>query len=129
MMRLYQTVISCDTNYNSGLWLGSKANPFSFWGPSSAHRSTGWSALYFAREWGGRDIDLKKLQRIVLRCGDPQCMYEFARDVKGANVSRFQYAIIKCGNAKVMRMFAEKIPGANKRYIELMIMIAEVHEN
>lgn len=104
-------------------------------GPGSPHwwmgnqvaRSNGWSALTFAKRWGRRDgVDLKRLQRIVLRSGDPDCAYQFARDVPGANVRRLQRVVVEGGDPRIMRAFAKNILGADVQHLEAMIMIGEV---
>lgn len=87
----------------------------------------GWCALTFARMFGGRDdVDLKKLQLQVVRSGSPECAYEFARDVPGANVRRLQEVVIGAGDPAVMRAFAKNIRGADVRKIEAMLVIADV---
>jgi len=86
-----------------------------------------WCALTFARQFGGRaDVDLKRLQREVLRSGVSECAYQFARDVPGANVRRLQRVVVEDGDPSVMRAFAMNVPGANVRHLESMILIAEV---
>lgn len=104
-----------------------------YWGSVNGQRrngrayGNGWCALTFARQFGGRsDVDLKRLQLEVLRSGNSECAYEFARDVPGANVRRLQRVVVEDGDPSVMRAFAMNVPGADVRHLEAMILIAEV---
>lgn len=85
--------------------------PFRFY--SNPPKNTmGRAAYNFARRWQSRDIDIKRLQRIVIESGDPIAAYEFAKNVKEANVRRLGEVIIGHGSAELMRAFADNVPGA-----------------
>lgn len=85
-----------------------------------------WAAYGFAKEWQGRsDIDLKRLQNIVIRHEAPIVAYYFARDIQGANIKRLQRIVINGANPDLMRRFAE-LPGAYRQYCLNMADVAEV---
>ena len=118
----YEAVLNLDT-------------PFWMWYPPSKKHvkhgkfdhDFGWGAWAFAKQWQcRRDVDIKKLQKIVIKFGNPYTIYAFARDVKEANINRLQKSIIYSGNPEVMRMFADNIPGANQSLLRSMADIAEI---
>lgn len=123
--RQYQDIIGGDGSSwaypGPGFWLGRcGASPRPWVG-------TGWCALNFARKFGGRDdVDMKKLQLRVIRSGDPECAYQFARDVPGVNIRRLQKVVIEAGDPDIMRAFAKNVPGANVALIESLLVIADV---
>jgi hypothetical protein len=88
-------------------------------------RINGWAALHFARQWRGRDINFKKLQRIVILSEDGTCAYEFARDVPGANVRKLQDVVAAGLDPKALRLFME-LPGADRKYLESILIVSEV---
>lgn len=95
-------------------------------GPSPA-RTSAWQAYLFAKEWHSRaGVDLKRLEGIVLRGGDAECVYRYVLDVPGASVRRAQRAVVACGAADVIRKFALNVPGADVQYLEAAIIVAEV---
>lgn len=85
----------------------------------------GFAALHFAKKWKGRDIDLKKLERIVAQSGDASCMAEFALNIPGANVKRLQKAAVKTLNPEGIRRFMA-VPGARTEYLKSLLIIIEV---
>ena len=100
------------------------------WPPTGAGRrgsGLAWAAWGFAKRWHARrDVDVKKLQRIVLDWGSGECVYRFARDVPGANVKRCQAAVMEDGDPGVLRSFAANVPGAHSPSLEALAIIAEV---
>lgn len=98
-------------------------------GGEHAKRSLAWAAYYFAKRWNGRDINMKKLQKIVLDWGDSKCLYEYARDVPGANIRRFAHAMVHANDPDMMRLFVANVPGviaSDTRYLIGMAAVAEV---
>jgi len=69
---------------------------------------------------------MKKLQLRVIRSGDPECAYQFARDVPGVNIRRLQKVVIEAGDPDIMRAFAKNVPRANGALIESLRGIADV---
>jgi len=87
----------------------------------------GWVAYLFAKEWSGREgVDLKKLQGIVLRSGDAECAWRFARDIPAANKRRLQTLVMQTGGANQMRKFAAHVPGADKQTLENLAIVSEI---
>jgi hypothetical protein len=89
------------------------------------HTTIGHAAAIFAARWYGRDIDIKKLQRIVINSNDANAAYHFAKNVPGANIKKLAYVVMKYGDASLMRAFADNIPEANK---QILSDYALVHE-
>jgi len=89
-------------------------------------RANSWQACLFARQWYGRNIDLARLQSIVMRSDIAEPAIFFARDVPGANIKRLERHVMKHGTAKEMRTFASVIPGANVERLMAMAMVAEI---
>lgn len=118
--RLYQDVLLGDASRD--LWLNSKAAG----SPGHMAQANAWQAFYFAKRWSGRDIDLKRLQGIVLRKGTGECATAFARYIPGANVKRLQNRVISVGTSKELREFARSVPGANVRRMEDLASVMEV---
>lgn len=91
----------------------------------AAEEHNAWAAYYFAKRWNGRDIDMARLQNIVVRGGSAKCILAYARDVPGANVRKLQFALIERGTVVQLRDFA-KLPGANADALERMAIAREV---
>jgi hypothetical protein len=86
-----------------------------------------WGAWAFAKEWQNRqDVDIKRLQRIVIKSGNPYVAYAFARDVKEANINRLQRLVIYSGDPDIMRIFANNIRGANQYLLNSLADVAEI---
>jgi hypothetical protein len=92
----------------------------------SNQSANGWAALFFARRWKSRNINIRKLQQVVIASGDPRCAYEFARDVPEANIKKIQDMIVNSGNPEIIHKFAHDIKGADKQMLENALIIAEV---
>lgn len=67
---------------------------------------------------------MRKLQLIVLRSGDAECAYEYARDVPGAQVRRLQKVVVDHGDATLMRKFS-KLSGADVQLLRSLVVVAE----
>ena len=85
-------------------------------------------AYFFAKRWQGRNIDLKRLQRLVIRCEFAKAAFLFARDIEGANVRRLQDVVLRHGSPELKRQFAREIPGASVQWLEAMATVQEVME-
>lgn len=70
--------------------------------------------------------ETKHLQKIVIKSGDAQLIYLFARDVFGAEIEKLEKAIIETENTEVMQNFAD-IEGANRK--KLLKKIKQIEEN
>ena len=120
--RKYQAILAADAQERS-------EEEFD-WPPAGWSRggsSLAWAAWGFAKRWRGRkDVDLKRLQRIVLDWGTGECAYRFAMDVPGANVGRCQRAVMEDGDPETMRLFAANVPGAHAPSLEALALVAEV---
>ncbi len=122
LFRVYQAIL--DNGDDTQYWMYRNAAPFlSSTTPDEVR--VGWQAYYFAKRWSGRDIDLKRLQRIVLRSPDAECSYSFAKDVPGVNIRRLARHIMECGNSFWMRKFADRFPNQDS---ERLRNLAVVHE-
>ena len=89
--------------------------------------SWAWGAYGCAKKYGSREgIDLKKLQLIVLKYGNADQLYKYARDIPSANVKRFQKALVEAGDHRLMKAFSDNIPGANQKYLQNLLIIMEV---
>lgn len=88
-------------------------------------RSNGWAALFFAKQWRSRNINIRKLQKVIIASDDARCAYEFARDVPGANIKKIQDMIVNCNDPAIIRKFAN-IHGADKELLLDALIIAEV---
>lgn len=98
------------------------------WGSfGSGMESNAWAAYYFAKRWQGRDIDLARLQNIVIRHGTAKCAILFAAGVREASVRKLQYAVIRRGDCKALREFA-KLPGADPALLNGLADVREVFE-
>lgn len=100
------------------------------WPPTGMGRTgsmLAWAAWAFAKRWHGRsDVDLNRLQRIVLDWGSGRCVYRFAMDVPGASVRRCQKAVMEDAEPEILRMFATNVPGAYAPALERLAVVAEV---
>lgn len=127
LFHLYQKVL--EGGAQSWFWPHPVANPWWSGRPpskSAAEDSWAWQAYLFAKEWQGREgVDLKRLERIVCAASDPQCMFLFARDVRGARVRRIERSVVRCGDPAAIRRFM-RLPGANRRSLERLLVVAEV---
>jgi hypothetical protein len=88
------------------------------WVTNPGFRELGWAAAVFATKWRSRDINIKKLQTLVLKSGSAECAYHFAKNVPGANVKKLTEIVIKHGSSDLMRTFAREISGADKELLE-----------
>ena len=123
LQRDYLQIIHRSHNAYHDMWI--------WWqhGNPGHQASVAWAAYYFAKRWHGRDIDMKRLQKIVLDWGTAECLYKYARDVPGVNLRRFAIAVAKSGNADVMKLFVKNIPGirdCDERFLTGMALINEV---
>lgn len=91
----------------------------------SGMESNAWAAYYFARRWGGRDIDLARLQNIVARYGSGACLLAYASNVRGANVRKLQFAMVERGTVVQLRAFA-KLASADAGVLERTAVVREV---
>ena len=128
LRRQYQAVLELDAYqwmYPGPGW-GKPYHP----GVKNRHRhgyDPAWGAWAFAKEWQSRiDVDIKRLQNIIIKSENPHVMYAFARDVKEANTKRLQRMIVYSGYPDIMRDFARNIPGADKHLLRSMADIAEI---
>lgn len=86
-----------------------------------------WAALHFASQWSGRSgWDVKKLQGVVLRHGDGECLIRFAK-VPGANLRRLQSKIEEVGTADELRRFAT-LPGAASEHLRDLAVVKDVYD-
>lgn len=85
-------------------------------------------AYFFAKRWHGKNIDIHKLQRVVLHCEHAKTALMFARDVKGANIRKLQDIVLKNGSAELKRQFAREISGAAVQWLEAMAAVQDVME-
>ncbi len=60
-----------------------------------------------------RVIELRALEDLVIQAGDAYFIYRFARNVKGASISKLEDALIRTGNACYIYYFAESVEGAD----------------
>ena len=78
-------------------------------------------ALNLAKELGNTANDKKAklfLEAIVIKAGDPELIYDFARDVKGADIKALQKAIIKAGKPYWIYSFAVDVKGADIKALQ-----------
>jgi hypothetical protein len=86
-------------------------------------------AYLFAKVFGDKeDVDVKKLQRIVINERVPNLWYKFARDIEGANINKIQNLVIRYGMASTMNRFSLNVPKADKEKLEAFMLIKEVME-
>lgn len=127
LKRQYQAVLALDAYHWMYPCPGWKAKPRYFHQKTSYGYDPAWGAWAFAKEWQSRqDVDIKRLQRIVIKSGNPYIAYAFARDVKEANIKRLQQMVIYSGDPDIMRIFADNILGANQHLLRSMADIAEI---
>jgi hypothetical protein len=98
-------------------------DPDQYWAPRYIYAkkhltSIGHAAAVFATRWNSRDIDIKKLQRIVINSHDAIAAYHFAMNVPGANTKKLAYVVMKYGDAPLMRAFAMNVPNSDKDSLE-----------
>lgn len=87
------------------------------------------SAYRFAREWSGRNINIRALQKVVDNFGSAETAYMFARDIEGAKISRLQAVVLEYGTADQKREFARKVKGSNTALLESMAIIQDVMDD
>jgi len=85
-------------------------------------------AYFFAKRWHGKNIDMHKLQRVVIHCECATAAFLFARDIEGANIRKLQTIILKNGSAELKRQFAREIPGADVQWLESIAAVQDVME-
>ena len=85
-------------------------------------------AYFFAKRWKGRNIDIRRLMRIVMRCECAEAAFLFARDLEDAHTRKLQDVVMKHGTAEQKRKFAREIPGASVQWLEAMADIQEIME-
>lgn len=96
------------------------------WGQRALAGQHQWQAYLFAKQWGGRGgVDLKRLEGIVARGPDPDCMVRFAKDVRGVNVRRFQREVVARGEPGAIRAFMS-VRGAHVESLRAVLIVAEV---
>ena len=61
----------------------------------------------YARDIKGANVS--KLEKEIIRCRNPKYIYMFAKDVKDADVARLMDAIVDIGDPKYMYLFAKNI--------------------
>ena len=74
----------------------------------------------FARDIKGANIE--KLENAIIETNDAMYIYQFARDVKGANIEKLENAIIATNLVKFMQEFAKNVKGANIEKLENAII-------
>src|SRR4051812_1947497 len=80
----------------------------------SQEENNAWAAYFFYKEFGTREgVDFYRIQKFVL-AGPPEVVYEWARNIKGANIRRCQSVILERGTPEMLRKFAMNIPGARQ---------------
>jgi hypothetical protein len=88
--------------------------------------TAGWQAYLFAKEWGNRaEVDLARLQRIVIQSNDGECIYRYARDISEANTRKLQYAVVRSGDPDAIRRFS-LLPKADRIWLERYLLVAEI---
>ena len=86
-----------------------------------------WAALHFAIRWSGRiGWDIKRLQQVVLRHGDGECLIRFSQ-LPGVNFRRVQSKLEEIGTADELRKFAT-LPGANAQHLTDLAAVKDVYE-
>ena len=85
-------------------------------------------AYFFAKRWHGKNIDVRKLQHVVILCAHAKVAFMFARDIEGANIRKLQIIVMKNGSADLKRQFAHQIPGADVQWLEAMAAVQDVME-
>lgn len=126
MMRRYQTILKHDAftikQYMplNGIIISLKSRT-----KLSDKYFIGLAALHFAKEWKSRDIDLKRLERIVAQSGDAKIMADFAINIPSANVKRLQKAVMKTLDPEGIRYFMS-VPGAHVESLRNFLVILEV---
>jgi len=125
LKRQYQAVLKLDAEHWMWPCPGWSTNPRYF--RRGHNYDPAWGAWAFAKEWQSRqDVDIKKLQRIIIRSNNPYVAYAFARDVKEANINRLQRLVIYSGDPDIMRIFANNIQGANQYLLNSLADVAEI---
>ena len=74
----------------------------------------------FARDVKGANIE--KLENAIIETNDVGYIYLFAKDVKGANIEKLENAIIATNRVKFMQEFAKNVKGANIEKLENAII-------
>jgi hypothetical protein len=85
-------------------------------------------AYFFAKRWSGRNIDIRRLMRIVIRCECAEAAFLFARDLEDAHIRRLQDVVMKHGTVEEKRQFAREVPGASVQWLQTMADIQEIME-
>ncbi len=94
---------------------------------NSAVVANAWAALHFYKQFSRcSGIDFNRLQRIVILDGDANCVYRWAKEVKGANTRKCQVRMMEIGTPEQMRKFALNVSGAHLASIENLATIKEV---
>lgn len=111
----------------AGAWYWPHPVAGGFGVPSSALYKQ-WQAYLFAKQWGGRGgVDLKRLEGIVARGPDPECIVLFAKEIRGVNVRRFQREVVARGEPESIRKFMS-VKGAHVESLRAVLIVAEVME-
>lgn len=96
------------------------------WGKSSNASQWQWQAYLFAQQWSGRaGVDMKRLDGIVARGPDPDCIVRFAKEVRGVNVRRFQREVVTRGEPDAIRAFMH-VKEAHVESLRVVLIVAEV---
>ena len=65
-----------------------------------------------------KDTNVLKLEKALIETGDVDYIFDFVKNVKGADVSEAEDAIIRINKPFYINEFAEKIKGANIKKLE-----------
>ena len=66
--------------------------------------------------------EIKKEEEIIIKSKNPKAIYEFAKNVDGANILKLEDAIIATGAAEYIYYFARDVKDANIKKLEDAIM-------
>ena len=66
--------------------------------------------------------EIKKEEEIIIKSKNPKAIYEFAKNVDGANILKLEDAIIATGDAEYIYYFARDVKDANIKKLEDAIM-------
>lgn len=100
--------------------------PYGWYG-IPARKANAYAALFFYKQFGRYEgVDFRRLQNIVTRNGDAECVYRRATEVPGADVRKCQSRTMQVGTADEMRRFALNVPGAHRGSLEALAVVKEV---
>lgn len=85
-------------------------------------KKSDWAAAEEAFEKAKESGCSQKLEQIVIDSGDPYWAYEFAKDIRGANVSKLQQVVVDSGDPRRAFYFARDIRGANVSKLEQVVI-------